>query len=175
MKKRSSPCAAFACFLAALLIVPPAAAQSMEQQARSILKATDVRGDLVAHLGCGDGRLTAALHASDSFVVHGLDTDAANMEKARTHIQSLNLYGPVSADRLEGNELPYIDNLVNIIVTEDLGQVPMSEVMRVLAPNGLAVGADGLVVCWIKDAQKRQRSRADVYWIVDTGGRTAQQ
>jgi len=138
MKKRSSLCAAFVCFLVVLLIVPPAAAQPVEQQARSILEATGVRGGLVVHLGCGDGHLTAALHASDSFIVHGLDTDAANIEKARKLIQSLNLYGTVSVDWLEGSELPYIDNLVNLIVAEDMGRIPMSEVMRVLAPNGTA-------------------------------------
>ena len=44
---------------------------------------------------------------------------------------------------LDGNELPYVDNLVNLLVTEDLGDVPMDEVLRVLVPNGVAMIKDG--------------------------------
>ena len=50
--------------------------------ARDILDATGVKGGLVVHLGCGDGKLTAALRVNDSYLVHGLDLDAANVEAA---------------------------------------------------------------------------------------------
>ncbi|KPJ71439.1 MAG: hypothetical protein AMS14_09145 [Planctomycetes bacterium DG_20] len=109
-----------------------------ENEARRILDAAGVKGGLVVHVGCGDGRLTAALHAGQRYLVHGLDTDAATVEAARAHIQSLGLYGPVSADRFDGARLPYVDNLVNLLVAEDLGNVAMDEVMRVLAPRGVA-------------------------------------
>lgn len=107
-------------------------------QANQILKATSVKGGLVVHLGCGDGRLTAALCANDSYLVHGLDSDAKNIEKAREHIRSLNLYGNVTAEQFAGKRLPYTDNLVNLIVSENLGKVRMDEVMRVLCPKGVA-------------------------------------
>jgi len=107
-------------------------------QAKHILDATGVRGGLIIHIGCGDGKLTAALHANDSYLVHGLDAGADNIEKARKHIRSLGLEGPVSVDRLIGDCLPYTDNLVNLIVSQDLGQVSMDEVMRVLCPRGVA-------------------------------------
>ncbi len=32
-----------------------------------------VQGGLIVHLGCGDGRLTAALGASDRYLAHGMD------------------------------------------------------------------------------------------------------
>ena len=35
--------------------------------------------------------------------------------------------------------MPYADNLVNLIVADNLGKLPMDEVMRVLAPNGAAL------------------------------------
>jgi outer membrane protein assembly factor BamB len=108
------------------------------KQAVQILDASGVKGGLIVHVGCGNEKLTAALHANESYIVHGLDADARNIEKAREHIQSLNLYGKVSVDRLRGYRLPYIDNLVNLIVSEDLDKIPMNEVMRVLAPNGVA-------------------------------------
>ena len=111
---------------------------SDRKQARQILDASGVKGGLVVHIGCGDGKLTVALRANDSYLVHGLDESTENIEQARKHIQSLNLYGKVSVDRLSGGRLPYIDNLVNLIVSEDLGKIRRSEVTRVLAPNGAA-------------------------------------
>ena len=122
-------------------------ASSEAAQARQVLEASGVRGGLVVHLGCGDGKLTAALRAGDAYLVHGLDADAANVEKARQHIRSLGLYGPVSVERwTDPAHLPYADNLVNLLVISDSGfQMPETEVMRVLAPLGVAYvkGADG--------------------------------
>ena len=63
----------------------------------------------------------------------------ANVEKARQYLHgSLRLYGPVSVEQWKGTRLPYNDNLVNLLVAEDLGGVTMDEVLRVLAPNGVA-------------------------------------
>jgi len=128
--------------LALVIGVPVAGAEqhssAEREQARKILDASNVQGGLIVHIGCGDGKLTAALCANDGYLVHSLDTDIKNIEKARKHIQSLKLYGKVSVDRLNGSRLPYIDNLVNLVVSEQLGGITMSEVMRVLAPNGAA-------------------------------------
>ena len=117
------------------------AAGPAEQQARAILDAAGVRGGLIVHLGCGDGRLTAALGAADGCLVHGLDADPAQVAAAREHIRQAGRYGKVSADMLAGKRLPYADNLVSLLVAEDLdrpGSPPMAEVMRVLAPEGVA-------------------------------------
>jgi outer membrane protein assembly factor BamB len=115
-----------------------APAASPEEQARAILDATGVRGGLVVHLGCGDGRLTAALHASDAYLVQGLDADPARVAKARAHVRAGGLYGPVTVNPLAGGRLPYAPDLVTLVVADDLGRVPMDEVMRVLAPGGAA-------------------------------------
>jgi arylsulfatase A-like enzyme/outer membrane protein assembly factor BamB len=112
--------------------------KGVNTQAGQILDAAGVAGGLVVHLNCGDGKLTAAMHADDSFAVHGLDADAANVAAARKHIQSRGLYGRVSVEQLSGKRLPYVDNLVNLVVAENLGGVPISEVLRVLVPNGVA-------------------------------------
>ncbi|MFO8013272.1 MAG: PQQ-binding-like beta-propeller repeat protein [Phycisphaerae bacterium] len=106
--------------------------------AREILATSGVQGGLVVHLGCGDGRATAALKAGDAFVVQGLDTDPALVAQARRHMAARGLGGTVSAEVFDGRHLPYVDNLVNLIVAEDLGRVPMAEVMRVLCPGGVA-------------------------------------
>ncbi len=126
---------------------------SAQQQAAHILAASGVNGGLVVHIGCEDGRLTAALRANDSYLVHGLDTSARNVQKAREYIKSLGFQAKVSVDRLSVKQLPYIDNLVNLLVSEHLGEIPMAEVMRVLAPNGVAyINKDGR---WTKTVKPR--------------------
>ena len=109
-----------------------------QPSAEEILKASGTRGGLVVQLGCGDGAVTAALWANDTFVVQGLDTDPANVQRTRAHIQSLGLGGKVSADTFDGQHLPYVDNLVNLVVAEDLASVSAAEVMRVLSPGSAA-------------------------------------
>ena len=108
------------------------------ETAEQILDASGVEGGLIVHVGCGDGRLTAALRVNDRFIVHGLDREPENIERARTHIRSRRLQGKVSVDRFDGRNLPYAENLVNLLVAEDLGDLAMSEVIRVLAPLGVA-------------------------------------
>jgi outer membrane protein assembly factor BamB len=107
--------------------------------AAEILNATDVQGGLVVHVGCGDGRLTAALAASESFLVHGLDTDADNVAAARMHIQSLGSYGRISVDQYDGLRLPYIENTVNLLVVSSQLSVAREELLRVLCPGGVAI------------------------------------
>jgi len=126
-----------------------ASAAPAAPSAKAILKTAGVKGGLVVHVGCGAGRLTAALRVNESFVVHGLDTAAEKVETARRHIRSRGLYGKVSADTFDGRRLPYVDNLVNLLLADDLGTVPMAEVMRVLAPHGVAlIGGNRTVKPW---------------------------
>jgi outer membrane protein assembly factor BamB len=109
------------------------------EQAQSILKKSGVKGGLIVHVHCGGGALTQALKASASYIVHGLDANDGNIQKARQLIAAKGEYGPISIDRLTGNRLPYGDNMVNLLVAEDLRDIPMDEVKRVLAPNGVAM------------------------------------
>jgi len=120
-----------------------AAAATPEALANEILQATGVAGGIVVHLGCGDGRLTAALQANERYQVQGLSRAASDVAAARKNIAEAGKYGPVSADRLYGNRLPYIDNMVNLLVVEDLGEVPLQEVLRVLVPRGVAYVREG--------------------------------
>ena len=58
------------------------------------------------------------------------------MLQAQQYIRSLGIYGRVSVERFDGDRLPYTDNLVNLVVSEDLGRVSQEEVVRALAPGG---------------------------------------
>ncbi len=128
----------FVLYISCALSSAVAQSNDYDRKAKQILDTTNVKGGLIVHFGCGDGKLTAALRANDSYLVHGLDTKAENVEKARAHIRSVGLYGPVAVERFDGKRLPYVDNLVNLVVAEDLGSVSMDEVLRVLAPGGAA-------------------------------------
>ena len=114
-----------------------------EEQAKAILEQSGVKGGFIVHVNCGDGVLTEALKKNNSYLVHGLDTDKDNVTKAREYITSKGNYGTVSVDSLTGNRLPYTNNMVNLVVAEDLGDIPMDEVMRVLAPNGVLMVKSG--------------------------------
>ncbi len=136
--------------VAALLATAPARAADAagprgtpddDDLATGLLEAAGVSGGLIVHLGCGDGRLTASLGSGPGRLVHGLDVDPQSVRAARERIRSVGRYGAVSVDRLVGPRLPYIDNLVNLVVAQELGEVAPDELTRVLAPNGVALVA----------------------------------
>ncbi len=118
---------------------PPLSGAEAEQAARDILQQSGVEGGLVVHVGCGDGRLTAALRAGDGYVVHGLEQDPALRKQAQTHVHKHGLYGPVAVGAWDGKRLPYAENLVNLIVADEPGDVTTDEMLRVLAPGGAAM------------------------------------
>jgi outer membrane protein assembly factor BamB len=121
----------------------PPASSDREGLAQRLLAAAGVKGGLVVHLGCGDGRLTAALRRSERYLVHGLDSDAAKVEGARKHLLARRLWGPVSVELWKGGRLPYADNLVNLIVLPERSKIPERELRRVLAPGGTALELGG--------------------------------
>jgi len=149
-----------------LLSCSPAAGA---EAAKEILDATGVKGGLIVHLGCGDGELTAALRANDSFLVLGLDADAANLEKARRHIDAAGLGGKVSLQRCDAARIPCVDNLVNLLVSERPLEIPMPEVLRALAPGGVAYVKTG--GRWTKTVKPRPDEIDHwTHYLHDAGG-----
>jgi outer membrane protein assembly factor BamB len=139
------------------------------KQAEYVLQESGVKGGFVVHIGCGVGGLTAALCANDSYMVHGLDASAKNIEVAREYIKSLNLYGRVTVEQFRGNRLPYADNLVNLIVSERAAEFPEDEIMRVLAPDGVALTKKGRQ--WEKVVKPRPEQIDEwTHYMHDAGG-----
>ncbi len=121
---------------------------SAQPAAKEILEASGFQGGLIVHIGCGQAELTTALRNDDSTIVQGLDTNPTNIQQARARIQSLKLGGSVSADLFDGQHLPYVDELVNLVVAgnsvaENGDKIAMAEVMRVLRPGGVAYVQQG--------------------------------
>ena len=129
--------------LAIVFLANSAGANQDEQDearrlARHLIELSTVKGGIIVHLGCGEGELTAALRISDSYTVHGLEADPARVIRAREHIRSLGLYGPVSVEQFSSTVLPYTDNLINLVIVSGKSRVPLEEVKRVLVPAGVA-------------------------------------
>jgi outer membrane protein assembly factor BamB len=110
-----------------------------EGKAKTIIEKSGVNGGLIVHINCGNGVLTDELKTNDSCLIQGLDSAIGNVQTARQYILSREHYGPVSVSEFTGSQLPYIDNLANLVVSERLGDISLSEVMRILAPNGVAI------------------------------------
>ena len=111
---------------------------NVRNEAKKMVKGTGLSGGLIVHLECEDEQFLTGLHAGDQFIVHGLSSDGDMVNAAREYIKSRNKYGEVSIIKWEESFLPYTDNLVNILVADNLGDIPMDEVMRVLTPRGVA-------------------------------------
>ena len=110
---------------------------------------SDIKNGIAVHLHCGDGTDMTDLASGNQLLVHGLNTDKAEVVKARENIRSQGLYGRVSVAHFDGKTLPYADNTVNVLVTDELGEVSVGEVMRVLVPNGaMMVGGKRSVKPW---------------------------
>ncbi|MHC4741384.1 MAG: outer membrane protein assembly factor BamB family protein [Planctomycetota bacterium] len=132
-----------------------AAEETAVQTARQILDATGINGGLVVHLNCGDAKLTAALGADKAYLVQGLDSNEEDVQEARESIRATGRYGRVSVDHWKGRKLPFADNVVNLIVSERPLKVSSKELLRVLAPKGVAYFKKG------KEWQREVKPRPD--------------
>jgi len=139
-------------FAGMIIVLCSLTAHAQTRSAAEIVQSTSVKGGIISHVGCGDGEFTAGLRINDRYIVQGLDTDAANVQKARQHIKSLGIYGEVTAETFDGKHLPYADNLINLLIIEDSVNIAADEIMRVLTPRG--------VVCFNKDGKWQKQTKA---------------
>ena len=112
-------------------------------QADEIIKAAGIRGGFIVHLDCGRGELTAALGRSGRFVVRGLARSDDAVAEARRHVLAKGIYGRTSIGAWDGKSLPFMDNLVNLIVCDKPPGVGREEIMRALAPRGVLLVGKG--------------------------------
>ena len=129
----------YACMPVLVVTMLVSSIASGAESAAQILKTSGVRGGLVVHVGCGEGKLTAALRVNDSYLVHGLDSDPAKVKAARENISSAGGYGKVSAAVFDGKKLPYAENTVNLVVVSAGFKIADAEILRALTPGGVAL------------------------------------
>ncbi|MBT3380356.1 MAG: PQQ-binding-like beta-propeller repeat protein [Lentisphaerae bacterium] len=135
-----TPITRFRLFLTAGILLSGAfVSTAFAQGGPALVKRSGVQGGVILHVGCGDGVLTASLRTGEAFVVRGLDTDWAKVRAAREALLSSGRYGPIAFDHWDGRSLPLVDGFVNLVVVSDAAQADVTELMRVLAPNGVAL------------------------------------
>ncbi len=120
----------------------PAPSKTAVSMAEKIINDTGIRGGLAVHADCGDGDICMALARSGAFHVHGLVAADADARKTAAHVYAAGLAEKITIDRLRGNSLPYVDNLVRLLICSADTAVPREEIMRVVAPLG--------AVCFIR-------------------------
>jgi outer membrane protein assembly factor BamB len=101
-----------------------------------VLSDAGVQRGIIVQLGCGDVQRCLDLHNRGKYVVQAIDSDSGKVAAARKKIQSQGSCGVVSARVLSGARLPYLDNLVNLLIADDSLGVSEQEMLRVVRPLG---------------------------------------
>lgn len=101
-----------------------------------VLEDSGVKGGLVVSVG-GDAEQFSTHWENDSFIFQCLETSDEKVAALRKTLQQAGVYGKVSARKFNGKDLPYADNMVNLLIV-DAG-FSSSEIKRVLVPGGTAI------------------------------------
>lgn len=130
------------CVIGAILLLASVSGSALalgDDSSDIAAQSSDINGGFFVHLGCGNGMLTQALRKNNGVQVQGLDRDQAMVDAARARLLKEGKYGDIAVERLVGDELPYVDNFVNLLVVEDAKDISRDEIFRVLVPNGVAL------------------------------------
>ena len=129
--------------LALLLGALFVASQCQAATVHPLISESAPKGGLLVQLGGESGEHTAALSNDGQLLVHRLDNNAERVDEARRYLRANGLYGQVSVQRWLSDQLPYSDNLVNLVVADDAMGIPREEIMRVLSPGGYLLVKNG--------------------------------
>jgi hypothetical protein len=113
------------------------AVSTADDSVAEALEQSGVHGGLVVVVGCEAPDVLTDLSRRGPYLVHGLDTRQGRVERAREQILGQGLVGRVSVSTWDGKRLPFVDNVVNLVLVQD-STVSLEEIdcRRVLAPGG---------------------------------------
>lgn len=126
-------------WLGAIVVLAATAVTNAQERTlvQRIADETGIHGGLAVVLGAADAELMREL-AAHGFVVQALDTDGNRVSALRQRLLADGRHGRVSAVTFDGKRLPYVDNLVNLLVLQDgTFKTPEAEMVRVVAPRGV--------------------------------------
>jgi len=111
---------------------------SLGKTANELRAADGFTGGIVVHLDANGSQLSIDLAQGENVQLHVLERSAKTLAASRKLLFAKASYGQSSAMQYDGKNLPYSDNLVNLIVCEQKSTVPDAEILRVLRPLGTA-------------------------------------
>jgi len=135
--------------LLSVLLVLCSSATAADQPATSEAAVVDwvvqsglMRG-VCSVVGCGDGQLVLELARRTELLVHVWDPDTSAVTALRELMQKEGLLGNrVVVEKGSLPQLPYVDNLLDLVIATDLEYITKldpEEVIRVLRPDGKAI------------------------------------
>ena len=131
----------WACFLLVLAMAMTPTLCCSADAAAKLLNDSKLPGGICLVVGGKDPTLALALGQDERFVVQALYPDTDQVRQTRKAMQKTGGYGRMSADRLDGSQLPHTDNLINLIFVPEAtvlreSGLTLDELLRVLAPLG---------------------------------------
>jgi outer membrane protein assembly factor BamB len=134
----------------------------MADSGSDILGVSGAKGGIILVLGPADAELLRQLRPSESFIVQALLPDNSQVESVRKNLQKNKaVYGPVSVRFWNESHLPYVGDLVEGIVVTGKTNIPLTEMLRVLAPGGWGAvrnnpgSKEKLTAAGVKDLQEK--------------------
>ena len=107
------------------------------QHATRLITASHLPGGMCIITDAKDATLPVSIGQDRRFVVQALYQRASTLTPARDAIQNAGLYGRVSADLYDGSHLPYVNNLINLVIVDRWSDADNAtrprEILRVLA------------------------------------------
>ncbi len=107
------------------------------EESNPVKDAALLNGGIIVTLDLNDAAQLKKLASKPSLQVQALLEREEAIEPIRKSIHEAGNYGQVSVNLHNGSDLPYIDNLVNLVICNESTKVPRDEIMRVLAPQGV--------------------------------------
>jgi len=136
------------CSLLFVLSLSPSGAETADE----LRKKCRFHGGIIVHLDANGSKLSAELAKGDNVMLQVLDASDKALAASRKILFANGGYGQGSAMSYDGKQLPYADNLINMIVCEKATTVPSAELLRVLRPLGTAfVNGKTIVKPWPND------------------------
>jgi len=108
-----------------------------------LIAQSGIKGGITVFLGCGEGTPSDGLDYDDKYLVCFLDTDSAVVNRVKDRIAAKGVYGQVSAETYDGMNLPFGDNIVNLLIIRNPSGVKAEEIERVMVPRGVVMFKPG--------------------------------
>ena len=138
----SKRCSYLSICLFVLYISPLPAEEPVLQE---VLKKVGSSKGVCSVPNCGDGSLAIAIAQQTGFLVHGFDDDRAKVDQAIKNAGRLGI--PLQIEWIKCGSLPYADNSIDVVITENLRLIQADDVLRVLRPKGCVALRSGMEMC----------------------------